>query len=57
MKRLTDRLVTLYCLLYAIIVVLLPAAYRRYGLNLYMRLGFILGLTISVIIMLWEAVT
>ena len=57
LKRIADRLVTLYCLLYAIFAVVLPAAYKRYGLDWYMRLGFILGLTLSAIIILWEAVT
>ena len=56
LKRIADRLVAVYCVLFAILFVVLPAAYRRHNADWYAHMGFITGLVLSAIIILWEVV-
>ena len=53
-KRITDRLVIVYAVLYAIFAVLLPAWYKRHNADYYAHLGFFVGLVLSAIIIAWE---
>lgn len=56
LKRIADRLVAIYCVLFAILFVVLPAAYRRHNADWYAHMGFLVGLILSAIIILWEVI-
>jgi hypothetical protein len=56
LKRIADRLVAVYCVLFAILFVVLPAAYRRHNADWYAHMGFLVGLILSAIIILWEVI-
>ena len=53
LKRIADRLVMVYCVLFAILFVVLPAAYKRHNADWYAHMGFIVGLVMSVIMIAW----
>ena len=57
LKRIADRLVAVYCVLFAILFVLLPAAYRRHNADWYAHMGFLVGLVLSAIIITWAVIT
>lgn len=56
LKRIADRLVMAYCILFAVLFIVLPAAYKRHNADWYAHLGFVVGLVLSAIIILWEVV-
>ena len=56
LTRIADRLVAVYCVLFAILFVVLPAAYRRHNADWYAHMGFLVGLILSAIIILWEVI-
>ena len=57
LKRIADRLVAVYCVLFAILFMLLPAAYRRHNADWYAHMGFLVGLVLSAIIITWAVIT
>ena len=56
LKRIADRLVMAYCILFAVLFIVLPAAYKRHTADWYAHLGIVVGLVLSAIIILWEVV-
>ena len=52
-RQIKDRLVTVYAVTYAIIILLIEE-YRRHNADFYACLGYVVGLILSVIIILWE---
>lgn len=53
LKRIADRLVTVYCVLFALLFVVLPAAYRRHNADYYALMGFVVGLLVSAFMIAW----
>lgn len=53
LKRIADRLVTVYCVLFAILFVVLPAAYRRHNADYYAHMGFVVGLLVAAFMIAW----
>ena len=53
LKRIADRLVTVYCVLFALLFVVLPAAYRRHNADYYTHLGFVVGLLVAAFMIAW----
>lgn len=53
LKRIADRLVTVYCVLFAILFVVLPAVYRRHNADYYTYLGFVVGLLVAAFMIAW----
>lgn len=53
LKRIADRLVTVYCVLFALLFVVLPAAYRRHNADYYAHMGFAVGLLVAAFMIAW----
>jgi hypothetical protein len=45
--------VTVYCVLFAILFVVLPAAYRRHNADYYAHMGFAVGLLVAAFMIAW----
>ncbi len=56
-KRIRDKLLVVWMVLFAIFAVILPAAYKRHNADWYAHMGFIVGLVLSVIIIAWAVIT
>ena len=50
LKRIADRLVAVYALLWFLLAVMIPAAIRRHNADWYAGFGYCVGLGLSVII-------
>ena len=56
-KRIADRLVAVYAVLWYLLAVVIPAALRRHNADWYARMGYLVGLVLSVIIIGWAVIT
>lgn len=58
-KRITDKLLTIYAVLFGMLVLIIPSWYMRHRTEstYFVRIGFRLGMLLSIIILLLEART